>query len=157
MRRARRSWKHIAGHLPEYMAWWHARQRCGDPRHPDYRLYGARGIRMHAAWVEDFDAFFDHIGPRPKRGWSIDRIDNARGYEPGNVRWATPGEQNRNRRPTPRQCALRNKFGLTFTSHGLMKQLGLSRDAVYARLRTAKSAAELLRPRHAQTKYMKGA
>jgi hypothetical protein len=45
--------------------------------------------------VEDFTI---HIGPFPGRGYSVDRIENSRGYEPGNVRWATKQEQSDNRR-----------------------------------------------------------
>lgn len=40
----------------------------------------------------------DNLGPRPTEHHSVDRIDNSRGYEPGNLRWATRGEQARNKR-----------------------------------------------------------
>ena len=60
--------------------------------------YGGRGITMHAAWVNDPAAFIAHIGPRPTPRHEVDRIDNNRGYEPGNVRWVTRSENDRNRR-----------------------------------------------------------
>jgi len=46
----------------------------------------------------DFKTFFKDMGERPSLGHSLDRIDNSKGYEPGNVRWATSVEQNSNRR-----------------------------------------------------------
>jgi len=39
----------------------------------------------------------DEIGIRPV-GMSLDRIDNFGHYEPGNVKWSTQKEQNRNTR-----------------------------------------------------------
>ena len=82
---------------PEYNAWRSVKARCFNPAAKMYPYYGGRGITMHESWVNNFQAFFDHMGPRPP-GTSIDRIENDKGYEPGNCRWATPKEQARNRR-----------------------------------------------------------
>lgn len=57
---------------------------------------------MAEEWIDDFRAFLAHIGPAPDPRLSLDRIDNNRGYEPGNVRWATASEQARNRQPHTR-------------------------------------------------------
>lgn len=76
-----------------------AKQRCTNPNTEAYKNYGARGIefrfastRAAAEWV------LANIGPRPTAGHSIDRIDNNRHYEPGNLRWATRTEQGQNKR-----------------------------------------------------------
>lgn len=79
----------------EHNCWAGMVQRCTNPRHPAYDRYGGAGIDICAEWRMSFAAFYAHVGPRPA-GTSIDRIDNNRGYEPGNVRWATPLEQSHN-------------------------------------------------------------
>lgn len=57
-----------------------------------------RGIKIHPDWIDDPIAFINHIGPQPTPQHSIDRYPNRNGnYEPGNVRWATWTEQNRNK------------------------------------------------------------
>jgi hypothetical protein len=88
------------------MAWQNAIQRCENPRFPRYQDYGGRGIAFHPAWRHDFRAFLRDVGPRPSAQHSLDRVDVNGHYEPGNVRWATTAEQNRNqRRPTTaRRC-----------------------------------------------------
>lgn len=45
---------------------------------------------------ESYEQFLSELGPRPA-GKTLDRIDNTGHYEPGNVRWATVGQQCRNR------------------------------------------------------------
>lgn len=84
---------------PEYKALANARTRCkpGNKNHLDYF---DRGITVSPEWdcAGGFVAFLAHIGLRPSNEHSLDRIDNDRGYWPGNVRWATKTEQMQNTR-----------------------------------------------------------
>lgn len=89
---------HGCSKTPEYMVWGVINQRCMNPRNLGFKNYGARGITVCAEWSESFEAFLQDVGSRPGPGYSIDRIDNNRDYEPGNVRWATKQQQTRNTR-----------------------------------------------------------
>lgn len=93
-----RSTKHGKSFTPVHNIWRAAKDRCHNPRQKKYHLYGGRGIFMCEEWRNDFTAFEEHLGPRPSPKHSVDRIDNERGYEPGNIRWATQTEQVRNSR-----------------------------------------------------------
>lgn len=82
-----------------YNSWLGMRQRCYNPRNREYPNHGGRGIIMCERWRDSFLAFFADVGERPD-GCTLDRIDNDRGYEPSNVRWASVATQNRNTRST---------------------------------------------------------
>lgn len=99
---AERNFRHGGKGTPEYVAWNAMVQRCTRESHPAWRNYGGRGITVCAEWRHDFAAFLAHIGPKPAPNLSLDRIDNDRGYEPGNVRWATTSQQHKNTRPKHR-------------------------------------------------------
>lgn len=87
-------------YTPEYIAWSNIIARCCNRNSQAFKNYGGRGITICAEWRESFESFFAYVGSRPGKGFEIDRIDNSRGYEPGNVRWATRKINCRNRRST---------------------------------------------------------
>jgi hypothetical protein len=80
----------------EYNSWRAMRNRCSNPSNASWRYYGAKGVIVCQRWAESFAAFLEDMGPAPSTHHQIDRIENARGYEPGNCRWSTATEQQAN-------------------------------------------------------------
>lgn len=81
----------------EYRAWIKLRNRCNNPKNPQYEDYGGRGIYVCARWAS-FTCFIADMGPKPSPAHSIDRVNNNGPYIPGNCRWADKTTQVRNRR-----------------------------------------------------------
>lgn len=89
---------HGLSKTPEYRAWSQMIQRCINKNIRNYEDYGGRGIKVCQEWMESFQKFYEHIGPRPSSKHSLDRKNNDGNYEPGNVRWATGRQQMNNSR-----------------------------------------------------------
>lgn len=82
-----------------YVAWQEARKRCHSPTNQRYEYYGARGIVVCDRWRDSFENFLADMGECPI-GLTLERLDNYKGYEPGNCVWATKEHQAQNKRTT---------------------------------------------------------
>lgn len=122
--------KHGGYGTPEYRSWQGMIRRCCNPNSTDFRCYGGRGITITAKWRHSFAAFLADLGPRPSAAHSLDRINTNGNYEPGNVRWATIKEQNRNKR-TNRRVIFR---GAALPVSELAERVGLPSQTLANRL-----------------------
>lgn len=116
----------------EYKSWNAMSQRCLNPNSTSWPDYGGRGIKVCDRWQgsDGYLNFVADMGPRP-RGMTLERNDSNGDYTPENTRWATPKEQQNNRRVS----VLITHDGQTMSQTEWAEHLGLSRNAVSERLR----------------------
>ncbi len=87
----------------EFWVWHSMIARCTRTSAHDYPRYGGAGVTVCDRWrfgegaEGGLELFLRDMGRRPSEDHSLDRIDNSKGYEPGNVRWATRSEQQNNK------------------------------------------------------------
>ena len=82
---------------PLYWMWAAIIQRCTNPKNKDWKHYGGRGIKVCKRWMT-FANWFADLPTGYEPGLTLDRINNSKGYYPGNLRWTTWSEQQLNRR-----------------------------------------------------------
>jgi len=109
--------------------WWQMHQRCRNPNVKAYPRYGGRGIAVCERW-QDFENFFADMG-EPPPGHSLDRIDNNGNYDPSNCRWATPKQQQQNRR----NARLLTVDGVTKLEIDWSREIGFKTNVMKARRR----------------------
>lgn len=114
-----------------YTRWKSMMQRCTNPAASNFKNYGARGITVCAQWRESFDVFRADMGECPDKDMTLDRIDNLRGYEPGNCRWATKAQQNQHRWGVLQLT----HAGRTMNATQWAEELGISANTLRSRLR----------------------
>lgn len=82
---------HGASGHPYYSTYKGMIARCYNDKHMYYKNYGARGVGVYDEWKKDPVAFCEwiqaNLGQRPA-GYSLDRLDVNKDYQPGNIRWA---------------------------------------------------------------------
>lgn len=121
---------HNMSHSPEYAVWGRMVQRCVNPKNKRFKHYGGRGIKVCKEWRDSFLAFYEHVGQRPYKKASIDRINNEGDYCPGNVRWTDIVTQNNNNR--------RNYYitikGITRTIAQWAKTIGIKEGTLWHRI-----------------------
>lgn len=122
---------HGMGESRIYRIWANMKSRCFNSNAQFYQDYGGRGITVCDEWKDDFQAFYNwSILHGYSDELTIDRIDNDKGYSPGNCRWTTRKEQQNNRR---------NNHYITYNGETLTvtewaNRLGIGQKVLFARL-----------------------
>lgn len=110
--------------------WCSMHERCESKNHIHYADYGGRGIAVCEEWSE----YLPFAKWARENGYSddlsIDRIDNDRGYEPSNCRWATQKEQHNNKRSN----RIIEYMGKRYTLTQLAEYAGLNKTTLKERL-----------------------
>lgn len=77
------------------------KQRCANPNKPDYKWYGAKGIKVCDEWKDSEHGLEKFYNWSINNGYSdnltIDRIDSNGDYEPSNCRWVSLNNQQSNK------------------------------------------------------------
>jgi len=114
-----------------WRSWGYMKSRVLSKTNKDHRYY--KNISMEPRWKE-FTEFYKDMGDRPE-GLTLDRIDNDKGYYPENCRWATRGQQARNKRNNAVDesmvLAVRQKIKEGVVGLKIAKELGISSNVVY--------------------------
>ena len=82
-----------------YATWADMLQRCNNPQRKTYKHYGARGITVCEEWldIKNFVDWAEATHPNME-GYTLDRIDNDKGYSPENCTWSDKTTQSVNQR-----------------------------------------------------------
>lgn len=112
-----------------YARWKSMMQRCNPNSSRHHARYAGSGITVCDRWTE-FSNFLADMGECPDKSMTLDRIDNARGYEPENCRWATKVEQNLNRSMT----VLLTHDGITQSVTEWANVIGMSANTLHHRI-----------------------
>jgi hypothetical protein len=129
MANSRGNIKHGGHGTLTYARWKSMMQRCYTQSASNYRYYGGIGISVCERW-HDYASFVADMGQCQNKSLTLDRIDGAKNYEPGNCRWATKTEQNRNRS----HCVELEYQGRKMILRDWAVEIGISPNALAQRL-----------------------
>lgn len=126
----KRSTRHGKSYERIYHIYAGMKNRCYNTNAPNYVRYGGRGIAICEEWLNDFQTFYEwSIENGYTDQFSIDRIDNDKGYSPDNCRWATNETQSNNK---GNQAKLTIN-GITKTIAQWAKESGVKYTTIHAR------------------------
>lgn len=125
-----------------YRAWHSMVSRCENPNNASWYCHGAMGVKVCPEWRDDSESFLKwSLDNGHREGLSLDRYPDPNGnYEPSNCRWATPRQQQRNRRDN----FLIEWKSKRRTAAEWSDITGLNQDTIISRLERGWSAKEAL-------------
>ena len=124
--------KHGLTHDPIYKIWSGAKNRCSNPNNVSYKNYGGRGIKMSKEFLDPV-TFVEYVKKlkdfslRKEKKLTLDRIDNNKGYERGNLRWATKTMQSLNKGLSPRNTSGYNGVSYSPSYRGKKKYVAYTK------------------------------
>lgn len=140
-----------------YRIWHGMTVRCRNKNAPDYRRYGARGVKIewpdYVSFRNDMRrSYLSHVKRHGEYNTTIDRINSSGNYSKENCRWQTIREQGQNR-VNNRHYTYKGK---TKTIAMWAEQFGMSRQALRYRLNGGLTIEEALEmPINHGNKYSK--
>lgn len=132
---------HGLTNTPIYHAWENMIARCTKPQHPSWKDYGGRGITVCERW-KSATAFIEDMFGGWRPGLSLDRRDNAKGYNPSNCRWILPEMQPLNTRKT----RLLTVGGITLAAKQWSRKTGIHYNTLLNRLNRGWSHEQAIQP-----------
>lgn len=128
-----------------YHIWQSMIARCTNLKHPHYRYYGGKGIKICQQWQkfipfhdDMYESYLEHTKRYGEKQTTLDRINSDKGYYPRNCRWATYAEQARH-----------NDTLVTWNGHTLSitqwaKRLNVDRYIFYSRISRGKTPEQAI-------------
>jgi hypothetical protein len=126
---------------PLYTIWQGMKYRCLNKNSKSYKDYGGRGITVCERWIHDYKTFAADMGERPE-GYTLDRIDNNKGYSPENCRWASRQQQQINRNNTHKYII----DGKEVIPCLIAKNNNMKNDTIINRVKRGLSYEEIISP-----------
>lgn len=118
---------------PTYISWASLMRRIKGQCLYKHTLKIYKGMYIDKSWLV-FECFLKDMGTRPSKLYTLDRIDNSKGYFKENCRWATICEQNRNRKSNINVFYKNEKYCLW----DLCEKLNLKYSTVRQRMKRSK-------------------
>lgn len=129
-RLARGSLRHGLSGTPAWRAWQNMKSRCYNKNSDRWKNYGGRGVAVCPQWIDSFETFLADMGTPPE-GFTLERRDVNRDYEPENCEWIPPDKQYSNTTRT----VMVSFHGVEYALRDLVAASGVKYATAYSRIR----------------------
>ena len=134
--------RHGMSYTKLYKSWAAMKRRCDFPDALHKKYYADKGITYCDEW-RDFINFRDWAFANGYvEGYTIERIDNSKGYYPENCKWISAKEQQNNK--TNKSHLIIDGVDKSYTEWA--KEYGLKENTIRMRIKYGWTGKKLLKP-----------